>query len=375
MLAEAGSTTGEEGPAPIRAGRPPAGVPRGGAHRGHRITYRFLVPGMVAGKTQASTRWTAPLSVPGVHGWPGTSPSGLGSVDLADLDWRIRATTSSGSGRSRPPTTSGSATGHTPASVRPRVLRVDEQPGPRPIVVRSVDDTGRVEQRRSPVAGLRRRYEEPSGGRTAVIAAPQPAVFVIDERRIPRRYVAAWRWAFIRRTDLVPRLGAGVALGAIVVLSLGATNVSSGWRFYNYATAAHWLNDNTPPTPRWPSRSSGCSGGRSTGPWWSRRAAQRPVRGGPAQPRSRGSSGTSPTTGWCTCPPGCRGRPRPSTTRGSCRPPARARDRAGPGHSNAADLRARPSHRRGSGPHGFERRARDAGVGGITQVPGGAGAG
>ena len=36
-----------------------------------------------------------------------------------------------------------------------------------------------------------------------------------------------------------------LALGAIVVLSLGATNVFSGWRFYSCATAAHWLNDNT----------------------------------------------------------------------------------------------------------------------------------
>ena len=53
--------------------------------------------------------------------------------------------------------------------------------------------------------------------------------------------------ALVRRHQLVPRLAGGaVAVLAAVTLWLGATDVFTGWRFYNYAGAAEWVNENTP---------------------------------------------------------------------------------------------------------------------------------
>jgi len=41
-------------------------------------------------------------------------------------------------------------------------------------------------------------------------------------------------------------LASGVAVLGLVSLVMGATQVSSGYRFYNYDEAAHWINENTP---------------------------------------------------------------------------------------------------------------------------------
>ena len=318
---------------------------------------------MVAGKTQALDSLDRALcGVPGVRRVAGNiAIRAAARSDLTDLDWRIRATTSSGSGRSRPPTTSGSATGHLP-------LRSTSCPPGRYSPVR---DRSRALGRRHwacRAASIARRWPPPAlrgavpwGTNRRDRRAAVPAVFVIDERRIPWRYVAG-----------------GVAVGLYPANRPRASRRGggAGSRYDRgplprrhqrvLRLALLQLRHRRPlverqhplPTPRWPSRSSGCSGGRSTGPWWS-------------------TSGCSAPSPWRTCattvswlernepdywvvhvPPGCRGRPRPSTTRGSCRPPARARDRAGPGHSNAADLqsasvpstRLRPARVRASSP-------------------------
>ena len=376
MLAEAGSRESERNHRfdPPSAAR--AGVPRGGAHRGHRHL-SIPRPGH-GGREDPGARLAGPRPL-----WCARGPAGTGNIairaaarsDLADLDWRIRATTSSGSGRSRPPTTSGSATGHL-RSVRPRVLRVDTARSATDRG-RSVDDTGRVEQRRSPVAGLRRRYEELSpGGRTAVIAAPRcrPSSSSTSVGSRGATSPVAWRWAFIRRTDLVPRVGGACWLSVrswssprrhqrvlrLALLQLrhrrplverqhpSHTEVAItefglfGWEVdrplveYVGLLSAQSVEDlrNHGLVAR-AERARLLGGARA--PWvpWETEALNHPW--------------FLPPTGPCTRS----GRTRTFKRCGST---------------------ARPSHRRGSGPHGFERRARDAARRG-PRVPGGAGAG
>ena len=173
----------------------------------------------------------------------------------------------------------------------------------------------------------------------------------------------AWRWAFIRRTDSCRVRGAVLALGAIVVLSLGATNVFSGWRFYNYATAAHWLNDNTSHTEVAITEFGlfGWEVGRPLVEYVGLLSAQsvEDLRNHGLVARAERArllgGARAPWVPWET---EALNHPWFLPPTGPCTRSGRTRTFKRCGST------ARPSHRRGSGPHGFERRARDAGVGG-----------
>ena len=171
------------------------------------VTYRFLVPAWWPGRPRRSTRWTAPSGVPGVRRVAGNIAIRAAARSASPI-WTgvserrhplVRAALGRRPRLARQPDTSARSTSCPPGRYSP--VRDRRR--------RSVDDTGRVEQRRSPVAGLRRRYEELSLGQAAVIAAPRcrPSSSSTSVGSRGATSPVAWRWAFIRRTDLVPRVG------------------------------------------------------------------------------------------------------------------------------------------------------------------------